>query len=194
MMSTVQGDTGNGAVIRGKNDSREHGATLVEMAIVLPLLLLLVLGLMEIGLAFKSYLSVSSAARDGSRMAAVMGRDALADCETLKAVATVLEASGELDALEYIDIFDAGTDGNQNLATTNRYSLTGADPSDCGSWALVGVEGWPWSVRETKVTNTLDLAGVRIVSDHNWVTGFPPFQGSVSIDETTITRLEPEEF
>jgi hypothetical protein len=28
----------------------------------------------------------------------------------------------------------------------------------------------------------------------DWVTGFPPFRGSIQIDESTITRLEPEAF
>jgi hypothetical protein len=28
----------------------------------------------------------------------------------------------------------------------------------------------------------------------DWVTGFPPFRGSFTIDESTITRLEPQAF
>lgn len=177
----------------GNRDARERGATLVEMAIVLPLLLLLVLGLMELGLAFKSYLSVSAAARDGSRMTAVMGSSAISDCETLKAVAGSLEPAGELDHLLHIDIFEAQADGGQNPATTNQYKLTGADPTDCGSWTLIGAEGWPWGDRGVKF-GELDIGGVRVVVDHDWVTGFPPFQGDITIDEDAIARLEPEEF
>ena len=29
---------------------------------------------------------------------------------------------------------------------------------------------------------------------HEWVTGFPPFRGSFTIEESTITRVEPEAF
>lgn len=180
-------------MIRGKiNSGRERGATLVEMAIVLPLLLLLVLGLMEFGMAFKSYLSVSAAARDGARMTSVMARNALADCETLKAVAADLGPAGSLGGLQYVDIFEAGSNGEQNLATTNRYTLSGSDPTDCAAWTQQ-FAGWPWGDREVDVAN-LDIAGVRVVMIHDWVTGFGPFKGDVTIDQDAITRLEPETF
>jgi len=29
---------------------------------------------------------------------------------------------------------------------------------------------------------------------HDWVTNFAPFRGSITIDESTITRLEPKVF
>jgi hypothetical protein len=35
---------------------------------------------------------------------------------------------------------------------------------------------------------------MRIVYQHDWLTGFPPFSGSITIDEQTISRLEPEGF
>jgi hypothetical protein len=40
----------------------------------------------------------------------------------------------------------------------------------------------------------LDIAGVRIVFDHSWITGFPPFSGTFTINEATVSRLEPEEY
>ncbi|MBB1021338.1 pilus assembly protein [Dietzia sp. E1] len=51
--------------------SRERGATAVEFALVLPLLLLLVLGIIEFGRAYHLQTTLSNAARDGVRVMAL---------------------------------------------------------------------------------------------------------------------------
>ena len=53
-----------------------RGATLVEAAIVLPVFLLLVFGIIELGLAVARYNMLAEVARDGARMAIVHGADA----------------------------------------------------------------------------------------------------------------------
>jgi hypothetical protein len=63
---------------------RERGAVAVEMAIVLPLLLLLVGGIVDFGRAFLTNLSLSSAAREGVR-AAVLIPGATASCPDVDA-------------------------------------------------------------------------------------------------------------
>ncbi len=50
---------------------REKGASAVELAIVLPLFLLLVFGTMEAGWLFSQQVEVRNAAREGARMAVV---------------------------------------------------------------------------------------------------------------------------
>ncbi len=49
----------------------EKGAAAVEFALVLPILVLLVFGIVEFGRAYNAYLSVTHAAREGARLAAV---------------------------------------------------------------------------------------------------------------------------
>lgn len=51
----------------------DNGAALVEMALVLPLLMLLVFGIIDFGLCTKDRMAVSQAAREGARVAAVGG-------------------------------------------------------------------------------------------------------------------------
>jgi len=60
---------------RGKHGllRRTEGATAVEFAIVLPILLLIVGGIMDIGHAYHELHVVNEAAREGARVAAVGG-------------------------------------------------------------------------------------------------------------------------
>jgi Flp pilus assembly protein TadG len=50
---------------------REDGQAFVEFAIVLPLLVLLVFGIAQFGLAFRNYLAITDTARVAARAAAV---------------------------------------------------------------------------------------------------------------------------
>jgi Flp pilus assembly protein TadG len=52
----------------GHND-HERGANLVEMALIMPLLLLLIAAIADFGRAFNSYIVINNAAREGARFA-----------------------------------------------------------------------------------------------------------------------------
>jgi len=52
-------------------ENRDSGAAAVEMAIVLPLLLLLVFGIIDFGRLFHAQVTLSAAAREGARWAAL---------------------------------------------------------------------------------------------------------------------------
>jgi len=49
----------------------EKGASVVEFAIILPLLIILVFGIFQFGIAYNSYIALTHAAREGARLAAV---------------------------------------------------------------------------------------------------------------------------
>jgi len=57
----------------GRLGKEEHGQALVEMALVLPLFLLLLFGVMEMGRIGYTYITVSNAAGAGGRMATIGG-------------------------------------------------------------------------------------------------------------------------
>jgi len=48
-----------------------RGQALVEFALVLPLFLMILFGLLQFGLAFSTYLTLNEAAREGARTAAI---------------------------------------------------------------------------------------------------------------------------
>src|SRR5262245_59630018 len=58
---------------RPKRKSSERGAELIEFALVLPLLLLLVLGIVDFGFLFQRFEVVTNAAREGARLAVLPG-------------------------------------------------------------------------------------------------------------------------
>jgi Flp pilus assembly protein TadG len=49
----------------------ERGQTMVEFTIVLPIFLMLVLGVAQLGVAFNNYITITDAARAGARQGAV---------------------------------------------------------------------------------------------------------------------------
>ncbi|WP_170180355.1 TadE/TadG family type IV pilus assembly protein [Desulfoglaeba alkanexedens] len=49
----------------------EKGAAAVEFAIILPILIMLLFGIFQFGIAFNNYIAITHAAREGARLAAV---------------------------------------------------------------------------------------------------------------------------
>ncbi len=56
-----------------KSLSNEKGQSLVEFAILLPILLLLLMGILEFGIMLNSFLTVNNSAREGARLGIVSG-------------------------------------------------------------------------------------------------------------------------
>lgn len=54
--------------ISWKNDK---GSSAIELALVMPILVMLIFGIFQFGLAFNNYLAITHAAREGARLAAV---------------------------------------------------------------------------------------------------------------------------
>jgi Flp pilus assembly protein TadG len=75
----------------GGRKIRDRGATAVEFALVLPLLLLLVCGIIDFGRALNAQISLTEAAREGARLAALGYSSAAVDA---RAVAAAPDLSG----------------------------------------------------------------------------------------------------
>lgn len=179
-------------MVARQRGSDERGATLVEFAVIAPMLVLIFIGTMEIGLAFYDYLTVGSATREGSRLAAFLGDTPDADCTIAQEVHA--ELGGLASRMDEIQIYKANDDGTRDIFKTNVWELIG-DPADCNlGWNVT--ELWPASTRNVTYdpANPLDIIGVRVRVDRQWITGFPPFRGAYDVDQSRIIRLEPEAF
>jgi Flp pilus assembly protein TadG len=71
----------------------ERGATMVEFALVLPLLVLLTFGIIEFAVAFNADSTVASATRAGGRTAAILSTDPQMSFKAGQAAATALDIS-----------------------------------------------------------------------------------------------------
>ena len=71
--------------------NRQKGAAMVELAIIMPLLLMFIFGIIEFGRGFNAQLAVTHAAREGVREYAIT-QDAGAGTATAIAAATTLDS------------------------------------------------------------------------------------------------------
>ncbi len=76
--------------------SANEGAALVEFAVVLPLMLLVLFGMIDFGLLFQRYQVVTNAAREGARIAVLPG---YSDADAEARVTEFLVAGGLNEAL-----------------------------------------------------------------------------------------------
>ena len=181
---------------RTRGRDKERGATLIEMALILPMLLVILIGTLEVGAAFRDYLTTSHAVRDGVRLLSAKGDDPEADCSALLAAVDTMTLSGRFENLVSIEIYQADSDGDQIPSKTNTYTFTTGDPEDCDDWDGYPGVNYPPNSRFVLAggTTPLDIIGMRITYTHPWMTQVPPFTGIITIDETTISRIEPEGF
>jgi len=61
---------------RRRRGKKQRGQSLVEFALIAPLFLLLVFGIVDFGIAFYSWITITNAAREGARLGAVQGTEA----------------------------------------------------------------------------------------------------------------------
>ncbi len=78
-------------IAHNKRARRESGAAMVEMAIVLPLLLLLVFGIIELGRLYNSQVTLTHAAREGIRDYAIFQDPVQAEDTARQAVSATFD-------------------------------------------------------------------------------------------------------
>ena len=69
-----------------RDPDKARGQSLVEFALVIPIIVLLVAGFVEVGRAVYSYNTLANAAREGARIAAVNQISAATDCDESRPV------------------------------------------------------------------------------------------------------------
>jgi Flp pilus assembly pilin Flp len=171
--------------------SDDRGTAAVESAFLISLVLVpLVLGAVEFGFAFRDWLSVSAATREGARVGSAAGTLPNADCLILEATAGALLAV-EDDQVQQVWIYDTNSTGVVGSKQVFRPAVPTDNPATlvCGTWVQLE-SGWPPASRDNTGT-TVDFIGVRIVFGHDWITNAPGFGGTVTWQDDTIMRLEP---
>jgi hypothetical protein len=175
-------------------EARDRGVALVEAAVVLPVIIVIAIGLSEVGFAVIDWLAVSNASREGARVGAAAGDfdDGSEDADDLiKSVVAQASCAIENGNLVSIRVFQSDIDGNQVGTNENIYTLDNVNYCSSGTaiWTTTSLK-WPACGRNDSVGN-LDILAVEVTFDHDSLTGFMPFFNATWTD-TSIMRIEPD--
>jgi Flp pilus assembly protein TadG len=102
----------------------EQGQTMTEFTLVLPIFVALLFGIIQFGIAFNNYVTLTDAARAGARKAAVSrnSNDPAGDCRTaVLAAATNLDRNTLEPRVNCYSSWDAGSD--VEVDATYPYSI-----------------------------------------------------------------------
>ncbi len=83
--------------MESRRDAR--GSAVVEFAVVVPMLMLVVLGVLQVGLALHVRSTITSAAAEGARVAAVSGGDTAAGVRRTRQALSATLAEGVVDSV-----------------------------------------------------------------------------------------------
>lgn len=91
---------------------KQRGQSLVEFALVFPLFIVLLLGIIEFAFMFNATLAVNFASRTASQVAALAGASPWGDCEVLEGLEGDLGPPLDRNLIQYVAIFRTDRAGN----------------------------------------------------------------------------------
>lgn len=195
---------------RRRNGNHERGAVLVELTLVVPILVTIVLGMFEIGMAWSASQTVVQGSRSGARTVSQLGTYAYSDQEALRAV---LSTFGEdIDRVQRVSIYlydDTRPDGVPTSCGTSAVPTSGAgcnsyiplmndfaNVTDATHFAVsdtacgTGRSGaWCPTVRSDS-QSTATLIGVEVEYAHEPVSGFFGSADRI-ITQRIVMKIEP---
>lgn len=190
---------------RQRRRDEERGQSLVEFALIFPIFILLLIGLIEFAVVFSVILNVNYASRDAALMAAEVGDASGADCLILQRLDTAINGATSHNQITQVRIFWADANGNELAADV--YTAGGSTSCVLGDGSTLtvaytaGAQNYPEASRCTIVAGcggshpTLDTIGVSIQYHHDWLTPLPnlvsvPATG-LNFTRSNTMRMEP---
>jgi hypothetical protein len=168
----------------------EQGATIVEAAIIIPLLVLLTFGAIEFGIGFRDSAAVAGSTRAGARIASALTGDSSFANNTQLSVGDSLKDLLHADP-QSLTIYKADSNGNP-FGGFGSCSDCFTYTWDAGSKTWSGPTGDPWTVAEQKTQvcgGALPAVGVRVLAKQSFITNL--FGAGKNFDHKTVMRLEP---
>lgn len=183
---------------------RDRGAVLIEMALVALLLIALLAGAFDFGMAWRAGLGVNEAARAGARVGSSVGPDVGADKSIITGMQSTLAASDLLDDVQRVVIYRAqsadgavppqcktGIANNCNVYTGAQFrqidQSTAVDQNGC---LAIGSKGYCPKSRDN-VQVSAHYIGIWVRVRYDFQFGFAGT--GVDLERTTIMRLEPKD-
>lgn len=196
-----------------RND-RELGQGLVEFTLVIPILLLLVVSVAELGLAFGNAHTIGYGSREGARVGSALAKGGVNDCSggddpagvdaaLVAAAQRIMKSPGsgiDMANVQEIRVFRATSTGAEVPGTTSvwTYSPGGGPEVEPGAFLdfTPGANPWPACIRNNG-TNP-DSIGVTVRYTYEFVTPMPQVINAISngalqltLSESTVMSLNP---
>ncbi|HET8943212.1 MAG TPA: TadE/TadG family type IV pilus assembly protein [Dehalococcoidia bacterium] len=106
------------------SEAKERGQSMVEFVLVLPIFLLLVFSIVDFGMGFHAWLTVTNSAREGARLGAVRGSNA-------EIVTRVHNTADTLDAADMtVTVTNAQGNPGESVVVDVDYDYTLITPLD----------------------------------------------------------------
>ena len=167
---------------------RARGQTMTEFALVVPVLLLLIMGVLDGALLMFSVGTARFAAAEGSRVASTLGNAATTDSQVVQMIRDNVGTT-RLFTVTEVDVYKLNQDGNGNLTPDptyfNRYALDGTPMTS----------PVPWPPAQRNVGNgTSDFIGITVNYTYTWKAGFFAPLGPIRTTAVSYVRLEPQSY
>ena len=193
-------------------EHRERGVTLIEAALVTPVFVVLLFGVLELGAAYKDKLTVTNATTSGARVGSAAADDAFSDFHILQAVGKAVTAA-PAGSIQRVVVFKAeGPDGTPTAgckAGTPSAGIAGTRLGACNvyTWASFSEARAKFGCQlaynldryycptQRKVALSVlnggppDLVGVWVQMRHDYFTQI--FDDSVMLTDQTVIAVEP---
>ena len=190
----------------------QRGAVAVETALVTPVLLVVLLGVIELPMLIRDYVALTSAARTGARVAAA-APDA-GSCVPNPADETPCPANGSpnfvqlaadaiarngtalaADSIQHILVYKANTAGFPGSATSMPASCSGIPSCVAFRWnATAGAFRYSSGSWDSRTVNAcfpsnVDSIGVQVVAEHEFLSGL--LGSSMTMSDHAVMNFEP---
>jgi Flp pilus assembly protein TadG len=189
-----------------------RGQSLVEFAVLVPVFLMILLGMLEYGIMFNRHITIEYSTREGARTGAALANGggargcapgqspnaANVDPQIIAATERVLKASGasvNMSLVSQIRIYKAAADGTPVAGKVNTWTYSaGAGPVVDGEaldYVQSGAPGWTACSRDNG--STPESLGVAVTYRYDMTTPLAGLLGitSLTINDKTVMALNP---
>ena len=189
-----------------RHQAGAEGQSLVEYALILPVFLLILLGIVEFGLAFSHHMTLEYATREGARTGAALANGSTAfDCskvddEVVAAVQRVLTQNGsqvDLSHVTGIRIYDADANGDEQGLVDVWKQGNGPTVDGVPLKFVLASGNWDACSRRNAGFGQTDSIGVGLTYDYQLVTTLGSALGlagasSLQMSDRTVMALNPD--
>lgn len=173
------------------------GQALTELALCLPILAIVLVGIVDIGGAFSSKMAMQQAAAQGARVGALEGQGKTcstapnADTVDLDVLNAVLGSSGVNQAnISQIQVYRARPDGSVDGANINTYTSPFTTTAGGVTVPYSTTGNFNWAPCTRKIIEPSDSIGVHVQYRYNPIVPAPAL-ASINLNDQAIQHLNP---